>query len=115
MELRINEQERINILKQIIKSPLFLGDYEEQEGGIITFLEMVWDLRSMPSNDPRFTNARDDIWKHIVLNDDITIEELFLDRLPSSYKDEGKFINLINATIHPSVISRVSKVFEFIS
>lgn len=114
MELTIKPQDRINIIKKIIESESFLGDYKHQEGGLITFLEMIWDLRSMPSTDGRFSNARDDIWKHIVMNDDMSIEELFLDRLPSSYKDDDKFINLINATVHPSVVSDDEKRDTFV-
>lgn len=104
-EVRISDAQRLDIIKQIVNNPLFLGDYRDEDGGILTFLEMIWDLRSMPSQDSRYTNARDDIWKHIVVNDDITIEELFLDRLPSSHNDDDKFVSLINSTIHPSVIS----------
>lgn len=105
MKVRISIEQRVEVIKQIISNPMFLGDYRYEDGGILTFLEMIWDLRSMPSQDNRYTNARDDIWKHIVVNDDISIEELFLDRLPSSYKDEKIFVALINSTIHPSVIS----------
>lgn len=105
MNVRISKTDRIEIIKQIINNPLFLGDYKDEEGGILTFLEMIWDLRSMPSQDKRYTNARDDIWKHFVVNNDINIENLFLDRLPSSYNDDNKFVSLINSTIHPSVIS----------
>ncbi len=118
MELTIKENSRRDIIKQIINSPFFMGDYKNEEGGIITFLEMIWDLRSMPSEDSRFTNARDDIWKHIVMNDDITIEELFLDRLSSSYKEPNMFINLINTSIHPTVMKdeeQRNKLIEFIN
>lgn len=104
IEVNITRADRIDIIKQIVSNDMFLGDYKDDEGGILTFLEMIWDLRSMPSQDNRYTNARSDIWKHIVVNDDITIEELFLDRLPSSYEDDSKFVSLINATVHPSVI-----------
>ncbi|MPL70219.1 hypothetical protein SDC9_15974 [bioreactor metagenome] len=118
MELTINESIRKDIIKQIINSPFFMGDYKNEEGGIITFLEMIWDLRSMPSEDSRFSNARDDIWKHIVMNDDITIEELFLDRLSSSYNEPNVFINLINTSIHPTVMKdeeQRKKLIEFLN
>ncbi len=83
--------------------------------GVLSFLEMIYDLRSMPSQDSRYTNARDDIWKHIVANDDMTIEELFIDRLPSSYKDDEKFVALINSIIYPSVIGDEAERDEMIS
>lgn len=115
IEVRISKAQRIEIIKQMVGNPMFLGDYRNEEGGILTFLEMIWDLRSMPSEDKRYTNARDDIWKHIVVNDDISIEELFLDRLPSSHNDDNKFVSLINSTVHPSVISDENNRDEMIS
>ena len=114
MEIKISHQNRITIIKEIINSGLFLGDFRSQEGGVITFLEMIWDLRSMPSQDSRFKNARDDIWKHIVMNDDITIEELFLDRLPSTHEDDLIFEKFINTSIHPTVISNDNERISFI-
>lgn len=114
MEININPQKKIVLIKEIVNSELFLGDFRNQEGGIITFLEMIWDLRSMPSQDSRFKNARDDIWKHIVMNDDITIEELFLDRLPSTHQDDQTFEKFINTSVHPSVISENEERESFI-
>lgn len=115
MEIKINDSQRITILKQLISHKSFLGKYGYEGGGILSFLEMIWDLRSMPSQDSRYTNARDDIWKHIVANDDMTIEELFIDRLPSSYKDDEKFVALINSIIHPSVIDNEAERDEMVS
>jgi ABC-type cobalamin/Fe3+-siderophores transport system ATPase subunit len=45
------------------------------------FLNSIWNLRTLPSTDSRFTNAYDDVHKHIVMNDDWTTEELFFDYL----------------------------------
>lgn len=114
MEFSIKEAERYQLIKKVIDSKYFLGDYATYEGGIISFLEMIWDLRLMPSQDSRFTNARDDILKHIVMNDDLTIEELFLDRLPDSYKNVDIFIKIINSSAHPSVIANIENRSKYI-
>lgn len=114
IDVRISKEQRIEIIRQIINNPMFLGDYRNEDGGILTFLEKIWDLRSMPSQDSRYTNARDDIWKHTVVNDDISIEKLFLDRLSSSHNNDNKFVSLINSTVHPSVISDENKRDEMI-
>ena len=34
------------------------------------FLSGYHSIRAMPSSDPRFMNAEDDIWQHTVNNDD---------------------------------------------
>ena len=114
MEFSIKEAERYQLIKKVIDSKYFLGDYATYEGGILSFLEMIWDLRLMPSQDSRFTNARDDIWKHVVMNDDLTIEELFLDRLPDSYKNADIFIKIINSSAHPSVIANIESRSRYI-
>lgn len=51
MTIKINESQRITILKKVISNRLFLGKYRDEEGGILSFLEMIWDLRSMSSED----------------------------------------------------------------
>ncbi|MBP5420320.1 MAG: hypothetical protein J6Y72_10975 [Bacteroidales bacterium] len=44
------------------------GNYEDQN--IVDFLKMIWDLPTMPSEDPRFKNAEADAIQHLVNNDD---------------------------------------------
>lgn len=35
------------------------------------FLSRLYDLESMPSRDPRFSDAAGDIWQHRINNDDL--------------------------------------------
>ena len=68
--MELSEKQRIEIIKFVIAQPLFLGDLQKEEGGIVEFLEMIWELRTMPSFDERFHTAYEDAWQHLVRNDD---------------------------------------------
>lgn len=89
------KRELFNALKK--ENPQLI---EEQESkGIMDFLNEIWDLNAMPSEDPRFKNAYRDIYQHIVNNNDWDIEYLFIERLNLLNNDDtyNKFIkSLVN-------------------
>ena len=66
----ISKEQRINIVKGVYNTPPFLGDLRGEETGILEFLDKLWPLRAMPSTDQRYSNARDDVWQHMVRNED---------------------------------------------
>lgn len=73
---------------------------------LITFLKRIWDLSSMASTDYRFNNAEDDIWKHMVMNDDWSDSELLYDnRLGLLDGDDAIFLKFVEQIIHPLVIA----------
>lgn len=47
----MTDNQRISIIKFIISHTLFLGKLRKESDGIIEFLEMIWELRTMPSDD----------------------------------------------------------------
>lgn len=75
----------------------FANDINE---GIIPFLNEIWDLKSMPSEDNRFTNAEQDIIQHTINNDDWDWNELFEVRL-NIIKSEDKFTNFLEVFLLP--------------
>lgn len=101
--MNMTESQRISLIKYIVAHPLFLGELGKEEGGIVDFLEMIWDLRSMSSMDDRFGNAYEDAWQHLVRNDDWSYEETFLDRFPSTHKNEATFEKFMSFSVHPSL------------
>lgn len=102
----IPEKYRIEIIKFIINQPLFLGINRTEEGGIVDFLEKIWELRSMPSTDSRFHTAYEDAWQHLVRNDDWEYEYVFLDRFPSTYQDLETFKKFVSFCVHPSLFPK---------
>ena len=103
--MEITEQQRISIIKFIVAQPLFLGDLGKEEGGIVEFLEMIWELRAMPSTDDRFHTAYEDAWQHLVRNDDWEYEYVFLDRFTSTYRDVEIFKKFVSFSVHPSLFA----------
>lgn len=101
--MEMTEKLRIAIVKFIINQPFFLGQYGEEEGGIVDFLEMIWELHAMPSTDSRFQSAYEDAWQHLVRNYDWDYEYVFTERFPSSYKDEEVFKKFVSFSVHPSL------------
>ncbi|MCA1920321.1 MAG: hypothetical protein LDL38_13035, partial [Flavobacterium piscis] len=85
-------------LRQVLAQ---INPFGEQDGqNIMTFLERIWELNIMPSEDSRYSDAYGDIQQHIVNNDDWTYEELFEQRLDLITNDES-FKNFIETLLHP--------------
>lgn len=104
--MELTEKQRIQIIKFIVAQSSFLGNLASEEGGIVEFLDMLWELRTMPSTDTRYSNAYDDAWQHLVRNDDWTYEQVFLDRFPDTYKDEKTFKRFVGICVHPSLFEK---------
>jgi hypothetical protein len=67
--------------RKILDTLLMQSEPIEGDADLMSFLNRVWPLDEMPSEDHRFRNAAGDIHKHIVMNDDLTVEELYVRRL----------------------------------
>lgn len=71
----------------------------------IDFLNRIYDLEHMPSTDSRFTNAKQDIYKHTILNDDwepywyLSDERFCL----SNGNDDEYLLRFICEMLHPAV------------
>jgi hypothetical protein len=66
------------------------------------FLNRIFDLSKMPSNDSRFTNAYDDIVKHRIMNYDWEENWVFTDRrFNLLHCDEEIFLKFLSLTINP--------------
>lgn len=112
--MNIKEEQRIAIIKFIISQPLFLGDLRNEEGGVVAFLELIWELRAMSSEDNRFHTAYEDAWQHLVRNDDWEYEYVFLDRFPSTYRDFEAFKKFVSFSVHPSLFSKEEERRQFV-
>lgn len=92
------------VTRRAIFDELHLGSFwwagrlEEME-----FLGRLYRLDELPSNDPRFENAFEDIWQHRVNNLDGGQDWVFYDDRFGLFQDEEKFLQFIAATIHPVV------------
>ena len=77
----INESNR-NIIFELILNTKGAFDFSNNfDNGIIPFLNEIWNLKTMPSEDHRFSNAEQDVHQHTINNDDWDLNYLLRDRL----------------------------------
>lgn len=77
----------------------YFGQLEE-----MAFLNRLYDLKNMPSNDSRYTNAEEDIIQHTVNNDDWQYCWVFEDkRFPLRNGDDEDYLKFICEVFHPAV------------
>lgn len=76
------------------------------------FLRRVWPLSEMPSEDPRFENAEDDIWQHTVNNHDWEDDYLLFNRLQIETCDDATFLCFVETCISPRVIASMNQIDE---
>lgn len=93
----INKSNRKKILDLILSADGIFEFAKNRDKGIIPFLNEIWDLKSMPSEDDRFSNAEQDIIQHTINNDDWDWHELFEERLKLIESDDSftKFLEVI--------------------
>lgn len=70
----------------------------------LDFLKRLYDLKSMPSYDNRFSNAEDDIWQHTVNSDDYPNYWVFEDeRFKLKNGNDEIYLRFICEIFHPAV------------
>lgn len=70
----------------------------------IDFLKRIYDLGNMPSDDPRFENAEQDIWQHTVNNDDYPHCWVFEDeRFDLQNGEDETYLKFLCEVFHPAV------------
>lgn len=96
-------------------SGVFDSKNDRGNNGIISFLNNIWDLKSLPPSldDTRWTNAYDDAYQHLVNNHDWTYEETFLDRFKLLEKDED-FTKFLETVVHPDFRSDLDEIEQYV-
>jgi len=84
---------KLELFRALIKEEDVFGKDE-----IVVFLDDVWDLRTMSSEDARYTDAYGDVVQHMVNNDDWEIDYLFIERL-KLLDDDEKFISFLETIV----------------
>lgn len=88
---------------------LYHGRLEE-----IEFLERLYDLENMPSNDPRYSNAKGDIIQHTINNYDFPDCWVFKDARFGLYNGSDEiFLKFICEIFHPLVRDEKKKWEQF--
>ncbi len=68
------------------------------------FLGRIFDLKSLPSRDSRYSNAYDDIYQHMENNTDWDYNWFYLDpRINMLHCDDSLYLRFLAETLHPLV------------
>ena len=77
------------------------------------FLDEVWNLRTLPSEDSRYEDAYGDVVQHTVNNYDWEFDYLFLERLKLLESDE-LFIKFLNTIVYPSFRENSDEIINLV-
>ena len=79
------------------------------------FLARLFDLKSLKSRDYRYSNAYDDIYQHMVNNNDWEEDWIYSDpRINLSYCDDEIYLKFLAMTVHPRVRTSFEEVTKLI-
>lgn len=97
---KLPRQVRLNIVDGLrLENIYWQGKLDDVE-----FLSRLYDLGSLPSTDPRYTTASEDIWQHCINNDDWEREWVFTDnRFNLLDAPPDKFLRFLCEIVHPIV------------
>lgn len=117
-QIQISAATRRAIFDKILSHADFMGvfqggNYEDQN--IVDFLKMIWDLPTMPSEDPRFKNAEADARQHLVNNDDWDLTYTFEQRFNLLAGDVGYFVKFVEACVSPFVRSNADEIKQYVN
>lgn len=75
------------------------------------FLARLFDLKNSPSRDSRYSNAYDDIYQHMVNNNDWDPDWAYTDpRINLLHCDDEIYLKFLSLTIHPRIRTNADEV-----
>lgn len=100
---------RRNIADELIVGKLWYhGRLNEPD-----FLSRLYDLKKLPSKDYRYNNAYDDIYQHMVMNNDWESAWVFTDtRFNLMHCADEEYLIFLSETLHPAVRMDESEILK---
>jgi hypothetical protein len=79
------------------------------------FLARLFDLKNLPSRDYRYANAYDDIYQHMVNNNDWDPDWIYSDpRINLLHCDDESYLKFLSMTVHPRVRTNSEEVTQLV-
>jgi ABC-type lipoprotein export system ATPase subunit len=100
-------------LFEILKESIYQPDAALYENWILDFLNSIWDLKSLPSEDNRFKNADEDVWQHLINNDDWDYDYLFIERL-GLLENDSDFIKFLETFVYPKYRLDENEIVKYV-
>ena len=117
-QIKISAATRRAIFDKIMSHADFMGVFQggnNEDQNIVDFLKMIWDLPTMPSEDPRFKNAEADARQHLVNNDDWNLTYTFEQRFNLLAGDVRYFVKFVEACVSPFVRSNADEIKQYVN
>ncbi|MGV0920880.1 AAA family ATPase [Empedobacter falsenii] len=108
----ISKQLRLDILKTLLSEDDLFG-FPLDDVNIVKILDQILDLKSLPSEDSRFSNAYEDAFQHLVNNNDWDYEYVLIERF-NMIDDPNLFISFLNKIIHPDIRKREDEISKYL-
>ncbi len=86
---------------------------DDPDNGYLPFIETIWAIDDMPSEDNRFNTARGDIIQHTLNNDDWDDEYLFIERL-KLFENDNIFKKFIETIMNPVFRESEEEILEYL-
>ncbi|RTZ10951.1 AAA family ATPase [Flavobacterium sp. GSP27] len=109
--LELSKKLKLDIIRAILPEKELFGRPDSDEN-IIKFLDEMLNLKALPSEDSRFSNAYDDAYQHLVNNYDWEYEYVLTERFNIIDNNEI-FIEFLNKIIHPSIRNDDDDILRF--
>jgi energy-coupling factor transporter ATP-binding protein EcfA2 len=106
--VKINHKVKFDLFN-FLKTQNFYGSSDS----LLAFVNWIWPLRAMPSQDERFSNAYEDVIQHTVNNDDWSLDYLFQERFDLLNSDDA-FNKFIEAIVNPHFRSGQDDIIRFV-
>lgn len=113
----MDNRKKQKLFEEIVRSGFFA--WLEQQDLFLVFINSFKDLRSMPSTDgrPQFKNAEDDIRQHYIMNNDLTLDDVFSSRV-GIYENDAIFSDFLLSVVDARFSENdetVAKLYDIIS
>ena len=108
---KYGEKNKEEIFNRILREQNPFNESEHE--GVLEFLRSVWNLKNLPSEDPRFNDAEGDIIQHTVNNGDWNLRYLFIERL-KLFDNEENFIQFVESVVNPQFRIDEEEILKFV-
>ena len=108
----LSKKIKLELYKVLNKESNAFG--ENGDEGIIPFLNDIWDLALMKSEDSRFKNALGDFTQHLVNNpEDYSYDYVFQERL-GLLDDDEKYTKFVETVLSPKYREGEDDIFKYV-
>ncbi|MEO8240582.1 MAG: AAA family ATPase [Flavobacterium sp.] len=109
--LELSKKLKLDILQALLSEKELFGNPDDDEN-IIKFLDRMLNLKALPSEDDRYTNAYDDAYQHLVNNYDWEYDYVLTERF-NIIDNTETFIEFLNRIINPENRSSKDDIMKY--